>query len=238
MCKPLNYEDKDHKALLRRILSGNVVLFVGSGFSIGAIGNMRDEETGEKIPIPNVGQLKSILTKEVLDSVEEQLPLKEICEDCQEDNCERYSQVMKELFKVSKVEDFHHMYAKIDWKSIYTTNVDNVIEYVYEGADKKIYNVFSEKPIYTERGALVLYKLHGDAICAPEKITFSTSDYTVNAAKRNDYRFENLTAALKTDNFLFIGTSLNDEGDFDIKCEQADVYSVSNNHGIAHPPDA
>lgn len=228
MCKPLNYEDKDHKALLRRILSGNVVLFTGSGFSIGAIGNMRDEETGEKIPIPNVGQLKTILANKVLDSVEEQLPLKEICEDCQEDNCERYAQVMREVFRVSKVEDFHHLYAKIDWKSIYTTNVDNVIEYIYDGTNKKIYNVYSEKPIYIERGALVLYKLHGDAIYAPERITFSTSDYRVNAAKRNDYRFENLTAALKTDNFLFIGTSLNDEWDFDIKCEQADVYSVSN----------
>lgn len=138
MCKPLNYEDKDHKALLRRILSGNVVLFTGSGFSIGAIGNMRDEETGEKIPIPNVGQLKTILANKVLDSVEEQLPLKEICEDCQEDNCERYAQVMREVFRVSKVEDFHHLYAKIDWKSIYTTNVDNVIEYIYDGTNKKI----------------------------------------------------------------------------------------------------
>lgn len=231
MCKPLDFEDKDHKALLKRIMSGNVVLFAGSGFSLGAIGSMKDDERGQRIPIPNVGQLKTILTKMVLDSEEEQLeqlPLKEICEDCQEDNWERYAQIMKQVFKVSKVEEFHNLYAKIDWKSIYTTNVDNVIEYIYDENNKKIYNVYSEKPIYTERGALVLYKLHGDAICAPEKITFSTSDYRVNAAKRNDFRFETLTAALKTDNFLFIGTSLSDEWDFDIKCEQAEVYSVNN----------
>ena len=133
-----------------------------------------------------MSQLKTILSNTVLDLEEQHLPLKEICEDCQEDNCERYAQIMKQVFKVSKVEEFHYLYAKIDWKSIYTTNVDNVIEYVYDESNKKIYNVYSEKPIYTERGAQVLYKLHGDAIYAPERITFSTSDYRVNAAKRND----------------------------------------------------
>lgn len=228
MCKPLDFEDSEHKVLLKRIMSGNVVLFVGAGFSLGAIGSMKDEKIGRKMPIPNVNQLKAILSSRILYSEDNQLPLKEICEDCQDDNSERYAQVMREVFRVSEVRDFHRMYVDIEWKSIYTTNVDNVIEYIYEESEKSINSVYSEKPIFTERGALILYKLHGDAIYAPEKITFSTSDYIISSTKRNDYRFETLTSALKTENFLFVGTSLSDEWDFDIKCEQADVYSINN----------
>ncbi len=195
---------------------------------MGAIGSLKDEETGRKMPIPNVNQLKAILCSRVLYSEDSQLPLKEICEDCQYDNREQYTQIMKEAFAVSEVKDFHRMYADIEWKNIYTTNVDNIIECIYKESEKTIKSVYTENPIYTERGALILYKLHGDAVLAPEKITFSTSDYIISSSKKNDYRFENLTSALKTDNFLFIGTSLSDEWDFDIKCEQADIYSNNN----------
>lgn len=135
---------------------------------------------------------------------------------------------MRDIFRVSYVKDFHQQYAKINWKKIFTINVDNIIEYIYESENKQLCTVYSENPVYADREAVCYYKLHGDAGIAPEKITFSTTDYFSNSARRNDCRFEALSSALKTENFIFIGTSLNEEWDFDIQCQQADIYRVSN----------
>lgn len=228
MCKPLDFENIDHKALLNRIISGDVALFLGSGFSLGAIGSFVNEETGLKSAIPTVQQLKETLCSEILYTEYEGETLKDICEDCQCDNNARYAKLMRDIFRVSAVQDFHKMYAAIEWKSIFTTNVDNIIENIYESHNKKICSIYSENPVSAERGALKYYKLHGDAIIAPERITFSTTDYILNASRKNDCRFEALNSALKTENFLFIGTSLSEEWDFDIKCQQADIYIVPN----------
>lgn len=63
---------------------------------------------------------------------------------------------------------------------------------------------------------------------APENITFSTMDYISSSARRNDCRFEALSLALKTENLLLVGASLNEEWDFDIQCQQSDIYLVTN----------
>ncbi len=228
MCKPLNFEDQEHRRLLNRIKSGDTVLFLGAGFSLGAIGSHIDSESGKKIPLPNAKKLKEILVKELLYGEACEDSLKEICEECQEDNKERYPQLMKELFRASTIQDFQKEYAQIEWKAIYTTNVDNVIELAYEHADKDLCCIYTKSPACQTRQAVKYYKLHGDAIHAPGAITFSVTDYVVSAGANNDYRFENLSAALKTENFIFIGTSLSDEWDFDLKCLQSDIYKVAN----------
>lgn len=227
MCKPLDFNDNEHKGLLNRIKSGDMVLFLGSGFSLGAVGCLKDDKN-KNISIPNVQQLKAILSNQILYTDTVEGTLKEICEDCQFDNISRYAQLMRDLFRISSVQDFHKLYAQINWKSIFTINVDNIIEFIYDDSNKKLCSIYSENPISISREALHYYKLHGDANIAPEKITFSTTDYVSNAARRNDCRFEALTYALKTDNLLFIGTSLTEEWDFDIQCQQADLYIVPN----------
>lgn len=101
---------------------------------------------------------------------------------------------------------------------IFTTNVDNVLEQAYKEKEKTLNYVYTEEPVNARRGELGYYKLHGDADHKPDDIIFSTTDYVTNSARRHDYRFEELSSALKTDNFIFIGTSLDEEWDFDIQC--------------------
>lgn len=227
MYKPLDFEDNEHKTLMNRIAVGDIILFLGSGFSLGAVGSLEDEDK-KKIPLPNVEQLKKLLSKTILYTEDIDGSLKEICEDCQEDNRARYAQVMRELFKVSSVKTFHELYANVEWKKIYTINVDNIVENIYEDSSQKLGIVYSEDPNHIPKNSLLYYKLHGDAIIAPDKITFSTSDYVSSSARKNDYRFETLSYDLKTENFLFVGTALNEEWDFDIQCQQADIYTVRN----------
>ena len=49
MCKKLDANDKDHHALLERMARGEVTLFLGSGFSLGAKSYYKDTTTGERI---------------------------------------------------------------------------------------------------------------------------------------------------------------------------------------------
>lgn len=226
MCKPLDINNKDHKALLNRIISGDIVLYLGSGFSLGAIGSFFDRDTQKRMLLPGVEQLKKILTNEVLNIDNVEGTLKDICEDCQDDNSSKYARIMRDIFTVTSVQNFHNMYADFDWKSIFTTNVDNVIERIYD--NKNINIIYKENPENSVRGSLPYYKLHGDAVLAPENITFSTMDYISSSARRNDCRFEALSLALKTENLLFVGASLNEEWDFDIQCQQSDIYLVTN----------
>lgn len=178
--------------------------------------------------MPNVQKLKDILTEELLYGESGADSLKELCEDCQEDNKERYAQLMKCIFKTSLIQSFQEDYAKIEWKAIYTINVDDVIEKAYEKADKELCCIYTKESVNYKNTATKYFKLHGDAVNNAKDITFSVTDYVINVATSNDYRFENLTAALKTENFIFIGTSLTDEWDFDIKCQQSDIYKVDN----------
>lgn len=227
MCKPLDFEDSQHKILMNRIISGDIILFLGSGFSLGAVSCLEGEDN-RKVPFPSVDELKKLLSKTVLYTEEVEGTLKDICEDCQEDNKARYAQIMRQLFKVYSVKEFHKQYTDIDWKKIFTVNVDNIVEYIYEDSKRKLCINYSENPNYMERERLPYYKLHGDAIKEPEKITFSTTDYVSSSARKNDCRFESLSQDLKTENFLFVGTSLNEEWDFDIQCQQSDIYTVRN----------
>ena len=227
MCKKLDANDKDHHALLERMARGEVTLFLGSGFSLGAKSYYKDATTGERIFMPSVNALKELLARDILFTDPGTDSLKQICEDCRAENRPQYESIMSNVFSASSIVGFQEKYAQINWKKIFTTNVDNIIEKAYDDPDK-LCCIYSDVPPYQPSGAICYYKLHGCAIKDPGNITFSTTDYVTNASKRNDYRFEQLTAALKTDNILFVGTSLSEEWDYDIRSEQADIYVVSN----------
>ena len=223
--KQLDFQDKDHLALVNRILKGDIVLFLGSGFSMGAIS--RYKKSNELVPIPNVKQLKKLLVTEVLDNDKiEDESLKDLCEECQSDCKSKYAEFMRKIFTVKYLGTYHKLYSYFSWKNIFTVNVDNVIESIYDSDDISCF--YTEEPIHTDVNSIHIYKLHGCAIKSPEKIVFSNRDYITNAAQRNDYRYEMLIAALKSDNLLFIGTSLTEEWDLDIKCEQSNVFFAPN----------
>ena len=65
MCKPLDFEDSQHKILMNRIISGDIILFLGSGFSLGAVSCLEGEDN-RKVPFPSVDELKKLLSKTVL----------------------------------------------------------------------------------------------------------------------------------------------------------------------------
>lgn len=46
------------------------------------------------------------------------------------------------------------MYADVNWKAIFTTNVDNVLEQAYKEKEKTLNCVYTEEPVNVRRGEL------------------------------------------------------------------------------------
>jgi hypothetical protein len=221
----LNFSKNEHRLLAEKIIDGEIVLYTGAGFSLGAIS--RKKKNGEHINIPTVSELKVMLNEELLKNTADvdEDSLKELCGDCKRENQSLYERFMKLLFETKEVKDFHYKYSEFKWKNIYTVNVDQVLDKIFE-CDKLVIQS-GRDPLHTVSGDIVVTKLHGDAVKNPANITFTTTEYAINATG-NDDRFDRLNRDLKTENFLFIGTRLSDEIDFDIRCIKSNLLQIPN----------
>jgi hypothetical protein len=214
-----NENNPAHKSLINKIFEGEIILFTGSGFSLGAK-NIRNE------PIPNVDNLKSILIEEVISiSKNDQCyqdyfnkDLKNLCNYCESLNKSQFSKKICDLFTVKSVADYHLLYGSIDWKKIYTLNIDDVIENILINENINFSSFNSSNSNYARRNDLLLYKLRGCVRNQSYGFTFSKVTYYQSISNNlKDRRFRDLYDDLETDNILFIGTSLTDEIDIDIQ---------------------
>jgi hypothetical protein len=115
---------------IEHALDGNAILFLGAGFSTGAH-NLRDK------PLMTSGQLASHLAKIV--DIEEDAFL----EDAAEEYINRFGKdrLIQELFNEFSVRDVsnaHEIIAQVPWKTLYTTNYDNVSEMSYTRVGRKL----------------------------------------------------------------------------------------------------
>src|SRR5436305_42817 len=98
-------------------LNGDSVLFIGAGFSTGAV-NIKGER------ILRASELASLLT------ARSGLPSELSLEDAAEAFTDRYGDdalisLLKSEFSVHKAQSYHLELAQPPWKRIYTTNYDN-----------------------------------------------------------------------------------------------------------------
>ncbi|VDH01855.1 Uncharacterised protein [Helicobacter pametensis] len=113
------------KEEIEKILCGNAILFVGAGFSDGAIGYSGELPTSKKLAkiicelgdIPEVGQ-EDLQLDLIADYFIENFPEKR----------KTLVNKLKDIFSVRDVRDFHQTIASLPWKRIYTTNYDNLVE--------------------------------------------------------------------------------------------------------------
>lgn len=160
----LDKNNRDHKILLNKILGGEIVLFTGAGFSVGAT-NIRNE------PVPSVKDLQRVLIKEILNITEEndreqfneyfELNLKDLCDECEELNKSEFDKVLYKLFKVKSFDTHHKLYGEVDWKRVYTLNIDDLTEEIWENHNVDYVTFDDERPKSVRASEKTLYKLRG-----------------------------------------------------------------------------
>lgn len=115
--------------VVKHILNGHGLLFLGAGFSKGAI-NIKNE------PLGDANELSYFLCDEMGIEHDKDLGavsgyyLQSAMDERELSNRKnRLIQNIQNLFITSKVEEFHEIIINLPWRRIYTTNYDDVVEF-------------------------------------------------------------------------------------------------------------
>jgi len=219
-----NYEldFEKHKSLLKKIQNGEVSLFTGAGFSMGS--KIKNQE------VLSTNDLIDKILDEILEydgedkkRIKDRKTLKQICQLAIDNVTEdEFNNILSRWFSNCKPTDFHKEYVKIDWKEIFTLNIDDLLENTFDNCrnELQIYNTKRQPQKLVGDNIIPYYKLHGDVRNKKEGFVFSDNQYLRKLIDpRDTYNFIKLGEALYMDTLCMIGTKL-DEVDLDIYVER------------------
>lgn len=196
--------------LLREIENGRVVLFLGSGASIGAI-----HPSGATPPTSK--ELAKKIAYQFLGPDFVDRPLSNVAElAVSETNIKVFQKFIADIFEPFQPADFHRIIPKLVWKAIASTNFDLIIERAYQESTKPLQRlekfVKNGKPIDLHDTDLMFLKLHGcinDIYDESTPLILSTDQY-VNFRKNRSRLFDRLKELFYDFPFVFAGYSLQD----------------------------
>jgi len=130
------YNQADVEKLIRLILTGKAIVFAGAGFSVGAVSLI-----GEKLKLSKdlANEIDKLTGKDsdgdLYDASQEAINLGMEIE---------LIDLLKKLFLIKDIEDWHKSILSLPWRRYYTTNYDNVIEFAGSQNGKHIIPVSIE----------------------------------------------------------------------------------------------
>ena len=196
---------------------GNCILFVGSGFSVGATNSSHTEMT--------TGLKLAKIFYDECDESSDGGDLQDASElYIQQFGITAFVNRLKELFTIKdsiNITDEQKFITSLPWKRIYTTNYDNVVELGYEFSGRKIYSkVLSDSLINLNDKTKLCIHLNGyighlDEASLDKEFKLTDQSYTSEDFVESDW-IALFDSDLKTaDAIFFIGFSMN--SDLDIK---------------------
>ena len=208
------FTQNQEEYLLRRLNRNEVVLFTGSGFSFDAINSI-----GENMPIG-----KS-LSKKIFEFVfpnatyiDDGTSLADMYQAMLNSgkSNEQIKDFLSSNLQVKSLPDYYKYTTLAFWFKIYTINIDNLLDKIYErwSPEIKLTNLIFPKISYQERDQLLdtlqaIY-LHGKIPCDPNEVIFSRSQYANRAIKLQPLYFH-FIQDFSTCATVFIGTTLDEQ---------------------------
>jgi hypothetical protein len=199
--------------LEEQVQEGNVVLFLGSGASIGAM-----HKDGNKPPIGN--ELANLLASKFLGTEYYDRPLSYVSDlAISETNLVTVQDYIASVFMEFYPADFHKLIPNFVWRAIATTNYDLIIERAYSSNSSAL-----QTPIpFKKNGervedklkaadSLCYYKLHGCITITNDLLLplILTPDQYITHRKNRSRLFERLQDHAYENPMVFIGQSLSD----------------------------
>lgn len=212
----------NEREIIRVALEGDAILFLGSGFSVGA---QNFTEEGRFL----VG--KSLCEKMILEGnidvegepEDDKSDLQYIATRYLENNTKRdLLKLLKDLYCCRDVGEEHEIIAKLPWKKIYTTNYDDVMEVASkkvginrEGveAEKRIGEVYSRKDAIIHINGFINNVKEDDL---QDTFKLTQQSYRVKTLPDSDWSVALHTDIKNAKAVIFIGYSL----DYDLELQQ------------------
>ena len=196
------------------LLAGPPVLFLGAGFSHGAINkaNAGDGKGIKKIIIEKL--FRNDADREEL----EEMNLKEICEEAYRSNRKaELISLLTDCFRnttFDKHNPYHQRLVEYPWKVIYSVNIDDLVENIYRSKEKNLIVWHKREMRPRDEKATELIKLHGCVNYPEEGYIFAQREYTDLITDKLDAKLNEFTNDILNKNVVFVGASL-DEPDID-----------------------
>lgn len=189
----------------KQALKYGVNFFVGSGFSV-----LAKDGDGRKLPIGH--ELASELVSEFKIQDAASLDLSRISTILEYDNKSAFYAYIKKRFNVNEFDEKYCVLEKLNIKSIFTTNVDNLIHKIFASSDQFYLNDINLRgPTFGDRSAIDYIALHGSILDDNRSISFSSRDLAASFSTNPDsWRF--LVNRLQTFPSIFWGHSIEDAG--------------------------
>ena len=193
----------ENENTFRTALNDSLNLFVGSGFSTLA----KDSE-GRSLPIGS--ELCDELTENF--NLREGLNLMQVSTILKSSRRDEFQSYLKRRFTVSKFDPKYRAIEKIKVRSIFTTNIDNLIHEIYKNSKNSYINDLDlHGAKFIDRNAIDYVALHGNVLHDTRELTFEATELA-SASFREPDRWHYLSQALETAPTLFCGYSLADSG--------------------------
>ena len=210
-----------------KIMENSVpVLLLGAGFSIGATNEYGPMPNGEKL---KVELLTNFFSGDEIDELSTE-NLKEVCSNIVNDgNANELNNYLTNKFKDATPAEWQFKFAEYPWNKIYTLNIDDVVEKVYEKSGKKLIVQRKEQEKAT-LGVPILIKLHGDVRDSKAGYVFSDNEYMKNFTMPN-CSIDSFSHDFFENDTIFIGTEFDED---DIQTELFKRYKIGYNDFHQH----
>ena len=196
-------------SILKRVLTKeSPILFLGAGFSIGGkLASGHGFPKGEELKFSIIKDFLKIDNDDIEYAELSSYNLSKVCQYAKQVKSEFHlSDYLCDLMRNSTPSDFHYLITKYNWKKIYTTNIDDIIETVYRQnkVDLLIQNQYRKSTL--SKTCTEYLKLHGCVNNTEGGVVFGTDEYLESMVKNKDYRFNSLVFDISSENFIFVGS--------------------------------
>ncbi|MFV0566098.1 MAG: SIR2 family protein [Flavobacteriaceae bacterium] len=204
-------------------LKEGVNIFLGAGFSVYS-----KDKNGDRLPLGQ--ELSDELIEQF--SCPELSDLAKICTVIDSFNSDGLRDYLLNRFQVSAYDEFYNELIKINCRRIFTTNIDNLVDCIYQSSKEKyINNVFINGSCYQDTNCIDFIPIHGNVDMPESKLLFNKQEVSGSyRTQMNSWLSLNQSAQQLPS--IFIGYSLEDVGAIEALFGQQDSKSNQKNKWI------
>lgn len=156
----------ENENTFKSALRQGVSLFFGSGFSILA-------QDGNGRPLPTGETLASELARRFPRHYDRQPDLEQLVTIIEHSQKSALTEYLKQRFAVATYDERYHIIPCMNIKTIFTTNVDDLLHRIYgESTTHYLNDVYVEGPAYNDRAAVDVVSLHGSIMDDARELKF------------------------------------------------------------------
>lgn len=190
---------------LRAAIKSGINLFVGAGFSC-----LAENSAGLDLPVGDM--LKSELCKYFNLQSCACLELSKVCTIIEQRDPAAFRLFLKQRFTVERYDERYESITKLNVKSIFTTNIDDLVHGIFGNSDSKyISDITKRGPVHGDRSCVDYIPLHGSIANEDDKLFFSTLDLASSFSLDED-KWHFFKQKIRDTPTIFWGYGLNDSG--------------------------